>query len=266
MARQAADDAAFLRRAKALVRLLRNQAGIPVRQPAHAVAPFRAEPINFACTAQLTKALNTDLAYDLPVLFAPAVVFRNVEGPPGTFTATATSTEDTARGPSDGYFVIDSSGTPTPISVTPFTDSGGFQAPGIDPFPDGYLGFITGVEVSAFRGDNVIDHIVERDLRFTLLVDGQSVSGFTNAYPRTDLGVDNAAGVGTLNIFYPRVTASPAVLGCPIQVRPGQRVTIRLRAPALTAASIVHCRATITGYKIPTKTGGDRTIYDTLTD
>lgn len=266
MARQAADDAAFLRRAKAFVRLLRNQAGIPVRQPAHAVAPFRAEPIMWGAHVQLYKTVALyDLTYDLPVLFSPQLVYRNVSG-----TATVSSTEDQTRGPSDAYYIIDNTVPPPPIEVAPFTDSATptpFTTPGIDPFPDGYLGFVTGIEVTTFRGDNVSDHIVVKDLRYTVLIDGQAVSGFTNAYPRIELGQNDVTGLTVPAGFLPRGGSVQTQLAAPIQIRPGQRMTIRLRAPqAVAAQSIVECRAQVFGYKIPTKSGGDRTIYDTLTD
>ncbi len=266
MARQAADDAAFLRRAKAFVRLLRNQAGIPVRQPAHAVAPFRAEPIMFGCHVQLTKSATSDLTYDLPVLFSPQLVYRLVSG-----TATVSSQEDATRGPSDSYYLLDNTGNPPPIEVLPVTDSSvpPFTTPGIDPFPDGFLGFLTGIEVTTFRGDNVLDHLVVKDLRYSVLIDGQAVSGFSGAYPRVDLGQNEPGASGYLlpNGWLPRGGSVATQLGAPIQVRPGQRVTIRLRAPqSVASASIIECRVQVFGYKIPTKSGGDRTIYDTLTD
>lgn len=267
MARQAADDAAFLRRAKAFVRLLRNQAGIPVRQPAHAVAPFRAEPIMFCCHVQLTKtAAVSDLTYDLPVLFSPQLVYRLVSG-----VATVSSQEDATRGPSDSYYLLDNNANPPPIEVLPVTDSAPtpFTTPGIQPFPDGYLGFVTGVEVVTFRGDNIVDHLVVKDLRYTVLVDGQAVSGFSNAYPRVELGQNEPGASGYLlpNGWLPRGGSVATQLGAPVQIRPGQRMTIRLRAPqSVSASSIVECRVQVFGYKIPTKSGGDRTIYDTLTD
>lgn len=264
MARQAADDAAFLRRAKAFVRLLRNQAGIPVRQPAHAVAPFRAEPINFFCHVELVKsAAASDLVYDLPVLFAPTQVYRLVSG-----IATVTSTEDATLGPSDSYYLVDNNPNPPPIEVAPVTDSAPtpFTTPGIDPFPDGYLGFLTGIEVTTFRGDIVSAHVVSKDLRYSLLIDGQAVSGFTNTMPRFELG-QSTAPTDFSGVLYPRGGSVETKLGCPIQVRPGQRVVVRLRAPQGVAAnSNVMARVQLSGYKIPTKTGGDRTIYDTLTD
>lgn len=249
-ARQAADDAAFLRRAKAFVGLLRNQAGIPVRQPAHQVAPFRAIPLNWFAVVGVenTNATGSDTiaTRSIPVNWSSALV---------TPSSGSVSNQDTAFLASNG---IDAYTGPTSTTYSDDT---------AEPFPDGYLGFITSASCNALIDSADADDIPPvRNCRWSWKIDGAYVSGFRNALPQQELQAV-AAGFLVANALYPPGGTINSALGCPVQIRPGQRSMVEGALYAPTGNTFKRLLVyRISGYAIPTKNGADRTIFDTLTD
>lgn len=260
-ARQAAEDQAFLRRCKALVRMLRTQAGIPVRAPAHQVAPFRAIPINAWGMFQVVVTATGWQRAVCPVLWQPAKVAGNA----GSSVTTVDSGYGSANGTSAD---MDPLGSPTQYSLRD-----------VPQFPDGLLGFVTGASCWAWPiandattvGANSADlykEVVQNMARWSWIIDGQSVPGYHGAMPT--IGAEIAEVSSATNKIVPGAYQMTERLGCPVQIRPGQRSHIEGAAYKLAKFSEFNIQWAfawrLTGYAIPTKNGADQTIYDTLTD
>lgn len=245
-ARQAAEDAAWLRRAKAFVGLMRNQAGIPVRQPAHAAPPFRAIPLNWFGIAQLVNSDQGLFQIAVPVNWSASLV-----SPSGGSQALT----DAAFNASNG---IDA------WNATAYAEDAA------EPFPDGFLGFITQATCAVtVRSTNIDDVPPVRNARWSWRIDGQYVPGYRWALPQQDLNEPTVAvgGFAQGAVLAPGGGTLVNMLGCPVQVRPGQRTFVEagMYAPGATSVRrLIVWR--LSGYAIPTKSGADRTILDTLTD
>lgn len=246
-ARKAAADAVFMQRAKSFIALLRRQAGISVRQPAHAVAPFRSVPLNWWA---ITQHDADDAGKDTldtrrtPINWLPEFV-EPISG--------SASPTDTLYGASNGVDAYEN-----PSSTEYGTGS---------PFPDGYLGFVTSINCWVqIHTANPIDIPPMRSLRWSWSIDGQTVPGYKNALPAQE-ALPLAGGFGVASVLYPGMGQTASQLGCPVQVRPGQRSYVEssmfIPSGAGNYKKLVVFR--LGGYMVPTKTD-DGTIFGTITD
>lgn len=285
-ARQAAADAQFLKRAKSFIKLLRSQAGIPVRQPAHATPPFRATPINAWGTWTVTAATSTVATGLIPVVWEPALIGAWAAGTSPGSSNPAVGTVNAAFGSSNGLTNATAAGgaytTPDVYypegdyidntASPPVTYSSGAPA-----FPDGQLGIITGVHVWCMENSiesssaNAQQPLVNL-ARYSWIVDGKPVAGFQNQLPGQQFALNTttlaAAAPGT--VVNQRSPDGGVIdgnqLGCGVQILPGQRSWFAGRVFGSTMVS--HTRTfcfRLVGYSIPVKTD-DGTIYATLTD
>lgn len=281
-----AADVQLARQLRALVRVLRNQPGIPVRQPAHVAPPFRAIPINawgvFDVTATST-AMETKLH---PIVWSPYLVggWANTVTTPdpnaGAPNLPSVRTPNNAFGPGQGVFNTTDAATledlylPANDFTSNFTST--TYATGSQPFPDGYLGFITGLQCAYFNNAptastafTVLPWI--NKARFSWFIDNQPVPGFVQALPGIDLiGMDPAVA-GTLGTNQGRLPSGGHSggnqLGCPVQIRPGQRSYMagHVIGQSGDKAWKLTFVFRLTGYMIPSKTD-DTTILGTLGD
>lgn len=254
-ARQAAADAAFIRRCKALVRLFRHQAGIPVRQPTHQTAPFRSVPINVWGSAQVTQSSVGWGRAVCPVLWQPTLV-----GQPSSVGVV-----DAGYGAANGTAnTMNVTGTPLAYNLD--------QRP---QFPDGYLGVITNVSCYAFpiMPDAINQSAIYLDVlqllaRYSWYLDDAPVPGYQGALPTLHTGISDNTSIAA-----PVMGSGDTIkeqLGCHVLVRAGQRSHIEaaayLPSDAASQSSVWAFFFRVIGYAVPTKSGSDQTIFDTLTD
>lgn len=223
-----------------LVKLLRQQAGIPVRLPAHAVPPFRAVPWNWSAVGQIEGVNDSLVQRVFRVNFAPILT---------TFGGGSVSTEDNLFGPANS--TVNYSDT----QVVDVNDATLF--PG---FPDGFLGWLTHVDVAAMSvaGNNFFLH---RYVRWSLRVNGADVPGFKWTHASSQYQILNLGQLdpGTISPLLP--------MPCGLPLRPGSQVDI---VPAVAISGLVgtfRCDFIMraNGYMIPSRTD-DGTVYSTLVD
>ncbi len=252
-ARLAAADAMFERRLKGLVRSLRHQPGVPVRQPAHSSAPFRAVPLNAWGIFQASRGSTGWGHFQCPVLWEPTLVPTSA-GNVGII--------DAGYGPANGTTAdVDAPGSPSVYNVT--------LERALPAFPDGYIGFIThaGCWATLFTqlSPSTAGSGWQARVRWSWSIDGAWVPGYRGALP-------------TVNLEYPAALSGYQVpaggqireqLGCHVMVRPGQRSyvegSVHYEAKIGEELNQVLFAFRLTGYMIPTKTD-DATILGTMTD
>lgn len=129
--------------ARRLVKLLRAQAGIPVRLPAHHASPFRAEPIAFS--------------------------FQNTLAGPGAGVASVTRFGVLWNPVSDAVF-----GTTNAVMDTPANAEG---------FPDGYRGVVTRIQCWMFQHVTAAPFIASRQVRWSAFKNGSPINGYQRQIP-----------------------------------------------------------------------------------
>jgi hypothetical protein len=252
-ARLAAADAMFERRLKSLVRSLRNQPGVPVRQPAHAAAPFRAVPINAWGIFQGNRNATGWSHFQCPVIWEPTRVPKSTG---------AVGTIDAGYGPANG--------TTADVDVT-----GGYSTYDVDleralpPFPDGYIGFITHAGCWAYlftqNSPNIAGGGWQSRVRWSWAIDRAWVPGYRGALCTVNAEMPSAVAGAVV----PAAGQIGEQLGCHVMVRSGQRSyvegSIHYESKLGEEDNQVLFLFRLTGYMIPTRTD-DATILGTMTD
>lgn len=228
--------------ARRLVKLFRQQAGIPVRMPAHAVPPFRAIPFNWAGVAQIEAADNSFVQRQFRINFSPILVTANGGGSAGG--------ENDLNGPSNSYVAYSDSLAVDVGDATPF--------PG---FPDGFVGWITHLDVAAWDSAG-LNWLMHRYVRFTLKVNGASVPGFHQ------IPCNSTYQITAIGSMEPTAASPLLPIPCGIPLRAGNQVDVLISVGTnfvLGTTFRTDFVMRVGGYMIPTKSD-DGTVYSTLGD
>jgi hypothetical protein len=215
---------------RGLIRVLRSQPGIPVRQPSHIVNPFRAVPIQFGYTL-------------------------NIAGPggaPGSFVTATLPVIWTAQA-DPGL---------TGLVGNVLTDTAFLTVPS-EPFPEGFAGVLTRVQVWAAQintNANVIN--VTRSTRWSIRLRDTFLTGFQSQLvsvyqqmPAVFAGVIPISGVNIDTSMRTHIT-----------LRPGDTLAIDVSIANDVPANItVSATAIVEGYMYPAGNVSDQ-IETTLTD
>lgn len=216
----------FERELRRLVKLLRQQAGIPVRLPGHNTPPYRALPICFSGVMVLTG--GDGLA---PVRFRGGVQWSAFTDPASTYAS----------------------------SNNVRFDSVGAIAP--EGFPEAELGTMTSAEcwVYEYTTDTAANH--PRDARWGLLLNGAYLPGYALQLPSGSLIKSDPLASIKVSVAHNLSTA----MVVPVKLKPGDQLEMEFAADSVESTSQVWFHCVVKGYRYPSR-GADGTVYDTLVD
>lgn len=217
-----------------------------MRLPAHAVPPFRAEPWNWTAVGQLVSPIGFEVLHGLTfrVNFDPIIAQVNDAGP-------SIPVENDRMGSANSY-VAYTDGKPLII-----------DDPALFPgFPEGWLGWISNVDVAVFAFEDVSTKPIHRYVRWSMLIDRVPVPGYLKTHASTTF-----AFVRPPSYLHQGATTSVLPLPLHVPIREKQQLDFDVFAGVngVIVPWAVDVVVRANGYRIPSR-APDGTIYQTLTD